>query len=167
MQLSASGRLTSVVRENIHSETYSILLRSLVEDCAEQARLFSAVDTMPTVKAKADWCLRWIESTDSDFGTRLVAFAVVEGIFFSSSFAAIFWIRSRGLMPALCQSNELIARDEGMHTAFACLLFHHLERKPAEHTITRMITEAVLLEHAFFEGGSQCLVVAFALTSAI
>ena len=139
-------------RENVHSETYSLLLRSLVNDEKEQVKLFSAIDTMPTVRAKADWCIRWIESVDCDFGTRLVAFAVVEGIFFSSSFASIFWTRSRGLMPALCQSNELIARDEGMHTAFACLLYHHLDQKPSDATVVRMMREAVQLEHAFFEG---------------
>lgn len=137
-----------------------MLLRTLVQDETEQARMFAAIETMPTVKAKADWCLRWIESPDSIFAVRLVAFAIVEGVFFSSSFAAIFWTRSRGLMPALCHSNELIARDEGMHTEFACLLFRHLVHKPAAELVYRMVDEAVQLEHAFFEGENERAVAA-------
>ncbi len=137
-------------RENIHSETYSMLLRALVADEAEQARLFAAIETLPAVKDKADWCLRWIDDAHASFAVRLVAFAIVEGVFFSSSFAAIFWIRSRGLMPALTQSNELIARDEGMHTSFACLLYDHLIDKPADSVVRQMVEEAVKLEHAFF-----------------
>ncbi len=139
-------------RENIHSETYAILIQELVTDAAEQNRLFSALTTMPVVKAKADWCLKWIDSTDADFATRLVAFAIVEGVFFSSSFAAIFWIRSRGLLPGLCMSNELIARDEGMHARFACLLTQHLHHKVTRDVVHDMLTEAVELEHRFFEG---------------
>ncbi|TFK81784.1 putative ribonucleoside-diphosphate reductase small chain B [Polyporus arcularius HHB13444] len=139
-----------IMMENIHSETYSMLLRALVDDESDQARLFSAIETMPAVKAKAEWCLRWIESADANFGTRLVAFAIVEGVFFSSSFAAIFWIRSRGLMPALTQSNELISRDEGMHTSFACLLYSHLVERPEDHLVRQMVREAVGLEHDFF-----------------
>ncbi len=123
-----------------------------MEDEIEHNKLFSAIDTIPAVKAKADWCIRWIESPDSSFATRLVAFAIVEGIFFSSSFAAIFWVRSRGLMPGLCQSNELIARDEGMHTSFACLLYHHLITRLDGDDVQRMVAEAVELEHAFFAG---------------
>lgn len=142
-------------RENIHSETYSLLLRALISDEKEQGRLFSAIDTIPAVKAKADWCLRWIQASDSTFATRLVAFAIVEGIFFSSSFAAIFWVRSRGLMPALTQSNELIARDEGMHMSFACLLYKHVRAKLAEEKVREMVGEAVDLEHEFFRG--ECL----------
>ncbi len=138
-------------RENVHSETYSMLLRALVVEEREQARLFCAIETMPAVKAKADWCMRWIESADSTFGTRLVAFAIVEGIFFSSSFAAIFWLRTRGLMPGLTQSNELIARDEGLHTSFACLLLTHLHQRPSAETVRRMIVQAVELEKDFFE----------------
>ena len=112
--------------------------------------MFSAIETMPAVRAKADWCLRWIDSPTVGFATRLVAFAIVEGVFFSSSFAAIFWLRSRGLMPALCQSNELIARDEGMHTVFACMLLRHLVEKPEEELIRQMMIEAVGLEQSFF-----------------
>ncbi len=139
-------------RENVHSETYAILIQELVSDASEQARLFSALETMPAVKAKADWCLKWINSTEAEFATRLVAFAIVEGVFFSSSFAAIFWIRSRGLLPGLCMSNELIARDEGMHARFACLLMRHMRKKAARDVVHHMLTEAVELEHRFFEG---------------
>ncbi|TFK89705.1 putative ribonucleoside-diphosphate reductase small chain B [Polyporus arcularius HHB13444] len=139
-----------IMMENIHSETYSMLLRALVADEAEQTRLFAAIETLPAVKDKADWCLRWIDDAHASFAVRLVAFAIVEGVFFSSSFAAIFWIRSRGLMPALTQSNELIARDEGMHTSFACLLYDHLIVKPADSVVRQMVEEAVKLEHAFF-----------------
>ncbi len=139
------------LRENIHSETYSLLLRSLIRDEQDRATLFSAIETMPAVKAKVDWCLRWIESPDVAFPIRLIAFAIVEGIFFSSSFAAIFWMRSRGLMPALSQSNELIARDEGMHTTFACILYRYIEVKPDRDVVTGMVAEAVALEHVFFE----------------
>ncbi|RDX52795.1 putative ribonucleoside-diphosphate reductase small chain B [Lentinus brumalis] len=140
-----------IMMENIHSETYSLLLRSLIRDEQDRATLFSAIETMPAVKAKADWCLRWIESPDVAFPIRLIAFAIVEGIFFSSSFAAIFWMRSRGLMPALSQSNELIARDEGMHTTFACILYRYIEVKPDRDVVTGMVAEAVALEHVFFE----------------
>ncbi|RPD53754.1 putative ribonucleoside-diphosphate reductase small chain B [Lentinus tigrinus ALCF2SS1-7] len=140
-----------MMMENVHSETYSMLLRALVDDESEQARLFSAIETMPTVKAKADWCIRWIESSSSSFAVRLVAFAIVEGIFFSSSFAAIFWVRSRGLLPALSQSNEFIARDEGLHTSFACLLYSHLHNGLTAEFITSMVMEAVDLEYNFFE----------------
>ncbi len=118
----------------------------------EQSRLFSALHTMPSVRAKADWCLRWINSTEANFATRLVAFAIVEGVFFSSSFAAIFWIRSRGILPGLCMSNELIARDEGMHARFACLLSGHLRKKASTDVVHSMLIEAVQLEHQFFEG---------------
>ena len=127
-----------------------MLLRALISDGGEQRHMFSAIETMPSVRAKAEWCLRWIESPSAGFATRLVAFAIVEGIFFSSSFAAIFWLRSRGLMPALCQSNELIARDEGMHTVFACMLFRHLAERPEEGLIREMVIEAVGLEQRFF-----------------
>ncbi len=129
-----------------------MLIQELVRDPTEQDRLFSALSTMPSVRAKADWCIRWIASPNEDFATRLVAFAIVEGVFFSSSFAAIFWIRSRGILPGLCMSNELIARDEGMHAAFACLLTSHILQKPSYEVVRAMMVEAVVLEHQFFEG---------------
>ncbi|RPD64417.1 putative ribonucleoside-diphosphate reductase small chain B [Lentinus tigrinus ALCF2SS1-7] len=139
-----------IMMENIHSEMYALLIQELVSDASEQERLFTALSTMPTVKAKAEWCMRWITSPTSDFGTRLTAFAIMEGVFFSSSFAAIFWFRSRGLLPGLCTSNELIARDEGMHTGFACLLLQYLGRTPSWDVVRAMMTEAVTLEKDFF-----------------
>ncbi|RDX47457.1 putative ribonucleoside-diphosphate reductase small chain B [Lentinus brumalis] len=139
-----------MMMENIHSETYAILIQELISDADEQGRLFSALETMPSVRAKADWCIRWM-SADAPFARRLVAFAIVEGVFFSSSFAAIFWMRSRGLLPGLCMSNELIARDEGMHARFACTLTRHLRNKASHEVVRNMVFEAVLLEHQFFE----------------
>ena len=130
---------------------YALLIRELISDVHEQDRLFAALSTMPAVTAKAEWCIRWIASSTTDFATRLAAFAIVEGVFFSSSFAAIFWFRSRGLLPGLCTSNELIARDEGMHTSFACLLWHHLDHRTPREVVELMIVEAVKLEQDFFE----------------
>ncbi|KAI0349448.1 putative ribonucleoside-diphosphate reductase small chain B [Trametes cingulata] len=139
-----------MMMENIHAETYSLFLLSLIRDPEEQRNLFRSILTVPAVKAKADWCLAWIENHGRPFATRLVAFAAVEGIFFSSSFAAIFWLKSRGLMPGLAQSNELISHDEGLHTSFACLLHQHLLEKAPRDTINTIIHEAVELEQAFF-----------------
>ncbi|ESK97535.1 ribonucleotide reductase small subunit [Moniliophthora roreri MCA 2997] len=138
-----------IMMENIHSETYSLLIDTYIKDARQREHLFDAVETIPCVKRKADWALRWISDTRSIFGERLVAFAAVEGIFFSGSFAAIFWMKKRGLMPGLTFSNELISRDEGMHTDFACLLFSHLKRRPHPDTVKRIITEAVKIEQEF------------------
>jgi ribonucleotide reductase beta subunit family protein with ferritin-like domain len=102
---------------------YSLLLETYIKDPAEKTRLFSAIETVPCVKKKAEWALKWIEAGDSSFAERLVAFAAVEGVFFSGSFCSIFWLKKRGLMPGLTFSNELISRDEGLHTDFACLLY--------------------------------------------
>nr|CAD1836616.1 unnamed protein product [Ananas comosus var. bracteatus] len=115
--------------ENIHSEMYSLLLETYIRDPLEKARLFRAVDTVPCVARKAAWALRWIQSPDASFAERLVAFACVEGVFFSGSFCAIFWLKKRGLMPGLTFSNELISRDEGLHCDFACLLYSLLRRR--------------------------------------
>ncbi|KAI0361332.1 putative ribonucleoside-diphosphate reductase small chain B [Trametes cingulata] len=139
-----------IMMENIHAETYSLLLLTLVRDPAEQRRLFQSIDTIPSIRAKANWCLEWIENHDMPFAVRLIAFAAVEGIFFSSSFAAIFWLKSRGLMPGLCHSNELISRDEGLHTNFACLLHRHLQQKAPEELVHVLIRQAVVLEQTFF-----------------
>ncbi|ESK81647.1 ribonucleotide reductase small subunit [Moniliophthora roreri MCA 2997] len=138
-----------IMMENIHSETYSLLIDTYIKDPRQREHLFDAVETIPCVKRKADWALRWISDKRSTFGERLVAFAAVEGIFFSGSFAAIFWMKKRGLMPGLTFSNELISRDEGMHTDFACLLFSHLKRRPHPDTVKRIITEAVKIEQEF------------------
>lgn len=138
-----------IMIENVHSETYSLLIDSYIRDLEEREYLFHAIDNIPCVKRKADWALHWISDKQSTFAERLIAFAAVEGIFFSGSFAAIFWIKKRGLMPGLTFSNELISRDEGLHTDFACLLFTHLKRRPHPQTILRIIAEAVEIEKDF------------------
>ncbi|KAF4602189.1 Ribonucleotide-diphosphate reductase (RNR), small subunit [Pleurotus pulmonarius] len=138
-----------IMMENIHSETYSLLIDTYIKDIAERDFLFDAIETIPCIKRKAEWALRWISDQKSTFAERLVAFAAVEGIFFSGSFASIFWLKKRGLMPGLTFSNELISRDEGMHTDFACLLFSHLRRRPHPDVVKRLITEAVSIEQEF------------------
>lgn len=138
-----------IMMENIHSETYSLLIDTYIKDSAQREYLFDAMETIPCVKRKADWALKWISDQRSTFGERLVAFAAVEGIFFSGSFASIFWLKKRGLMPGLTFSNELISRDEGMHTDFACLLFSHLKRRPHPDTVKCIITQAVVIEQEF------------------
>ncbi|KAF8222759.1 hypothetical protein L208DRAFT_1412967 [Tricholoma matsutake] len=138
-----------VMIENIHSETYSLLIDTYVKDPHQRTHLFEAIETIPCVKHKADWALKWIADEQSSFAERLIAFAAVEGIFFSGSFAAIFWLKKRGLMPGLTFSNELISRDEGMHTNFACLLFTHLRRRPHPDTVQAIISEAVEIEQEF------------------
>ncbi|PAV21192.1 ribonucleotide reductase small subunit [Pyrrhoderma noxium] len=138
-----------IMMENIHSETYSLLIDTYIKDPAEREYLFDAIDTIPCIKKKAEWALRWISDKRSSFAERLIAFAAVEGIFFSGSFASIFWLKKRGLMPGLTFSNELISRDEGMHTDFACLLFSHLRRRPHPETVEKIITEAVAIEQEF------------------
>ena len=134
--------------ENIHSETYSLLIDTYIKDNKEKARLFNAIDTMPFVKKKADWALRWID--EGSFAERLIAFAAVEGIFFSGSFCSIFWMKKRGLMPGLSFSNELISRDEGLHCDFACLLYNnHLVNKLDPELISGIIKDAVEIEKEF------------------
>jgi ribonucleoside-diphosphate reductase subunit M2 len=139
-------------RENIHSETYSLLIDTYIKDAARRSYLFEAIDTIPCIQKKASWALKWITDTRSTFAERLIAFAAVEGIFFSGSFASIFWLKKRGLMPGLTFSNELISRDEGLHTDFACLLFTHLRRRPHPDTIAKIIREAVKIEQEFLTG---------------
>ncbi|ODV78949.1 uncharacterized protein CANTADRAFT_26054 [Suhomyces tanzawaensis NRRL Y-17324] len=139
-----------IMMENIHSETYSLLIDTYIKDRKQADYLFNAIDNIPCIKKKADWALRWINDEDALFGERLVAFAAVEGIFFSGSFASIFWLKKRGLMPGLTFSNELICRDEGLHTDFACLLFSHLENRPNQEIVEKIITEAVKIEKEFF-----------------
>ena len=138
-----------IAMENIHSETYSLLLSTLVRDKTECHRLFRAIDTVPAVKGKADWALRWITSSRS-FAERLVAFAIVEGVFFSGAFCSIFWLKKRGLMPGLSFSNELISRDEGMHCDFAAMLYRdHLVHKLQPDVMEAIMREAVALETSF------------------
>lgn len=134
--------------ENIHSETYSLLIDTYVKDGQEKDHLFNAVETMDCVKKKADWALRWID--EGNFQERLIAFAAVEGIFFSGSFCSIFWLKKRGLMPGLSFSNELISRDEGLHCDFACLLYtNHTVNKLPEEKVIEIISDAVAIEKEF------------------
>ena len=134
--------------ENIHSETYSLLIDTLVKDKITKDKLFNAIDTMECVGKKANWALRWID--EGSFAERLVAFAAVEGIFFSGSFCSIFWLKKRGLLPGLTFSNELISRDEGLHCDFACLLYNnHIVNKLPEETVAAIIADAVTIEKEF------------------
>jgi len=138
-----------IMIENVHSETYSVLIDTYIRDPEEKLRLFHAVDNIPCVRNKAEWALKWITSS-SCFAERLIAFAAVEGIFFSGSFCSIFWLKKRGLMPGLTFSNELISRDEGLHCDFACLLYkEHIVNKLPEERILAIITEAVAIEVTF------------------
>ncbi|EPX71114.1 ribonucleotide reductase small subunit Suc22 [Schizosaccharomyces octosporus yFS286] len=139
-----------IMIENIHSETYSLLLDTYIRDPKEKERHFDAILTMGSITAKAKWAIRWINDPDSNYAIRLVAFAAVEGIFFSGSFASIFWLKKRGLMPGLTFSNELICRDEGLHTDFACLMFSHLKHRPGRKIVEAIIVEAVDIEKEYF-----------------
>jgi ribonucleoside-diphosphate reductase beta chain len=141
--------------EGIHSETYSLLIDTYVKDKEEQDHLFRAIDTIPCIKRKADWALTWIDSQDN-FAKRLVAFAAVEGIFFSGAFCAIFWLKQRGIMPGLTVSNEFIARDEGLHTDFACLLYSKLTNKLSKKEAHKIIREAVKIEKQFITKSLPC-----------
>jgi ribonucleoside-diphosphate reductase beta chain len=137
-----------IMMENIHSETYSLLIDTYIKDKEEQHKLFNAIETVPAIKKKAEWALRYIEK--GTFVERLIAFAAVEGIFFSGSFCSIFWLKKRGLMPGLTFSNELISRDEGMHCDFACHLFnHHIENKLSHKQIRDIICGALEIEKEF------------------
>lgn len=170
-----------IMMENIHSETYSLLIDTYIKEQKQRTYLFDAIDTsepsliitrsmpppfsiiptnpsspVPCIRRKADWALKWISDTSSTFAQRLVAFAAVEGIFFSGSFASIFWLKKRGLMPGLTFSNELISRDEGLHTDFACLLFSHLNNRPSKQAVQDVITEAVAIEQEFLTEALPC-----------
>ena len=137
-----------IMMENIHSETYSLLIDTYIKDAKEKDYLFNAIENMDCVRKKADWALRWIDN--GSFQERLIAFAAVEGIFFSGSFCSIFWLKKRGLMPGLTFSNELISRDEGMHCDFACLLYNaHVNNKLPEDMLTSIIADAVSIEKEF------------------
>lgn len=133
--------------ENIHSEMYSLLLDTYIKDEAQRDHLFRAIETIPAITKKAKWALRWIDQ--GSFADRIVAFACVEGIFFSGSFCAIFWLKKRGIMPGLTFSNELISRDEGLHRDFACMMFGMLTHKPSPDVVLRIVEEAVALEQEF------------------
>ncbi|XP_026382044.1 ribonucleoside-diphosphate reductase small chain [Papaver somniferum] len=144
--------------ENIHSEMYSLLLESYIKDSNEKNRLFRAIETVPCVKRKADWALKWIDGSET-FAERIIAFACVEGIFFSGSFCAIFWLKKRGLMPGLTFSNELISRDEGLHCDFACMLYGLLKQKLSEEKVKGIIADAVVIEREFVCDALPCALV--------
>ncbi len=145
-----------IAMENIHSITYSTLIDTYITDKQEKMKLFNALNEFPCIKKKADWAIKWINDKKSSFATRLVAFAVVEGIFFSGAFCSIFWLKKRGLMPGLCFSNELISRDEALHTEFAVLLHNKLERPLRKQKIEEIIKEAVEIEVEFINEALSC-----------
>ena len=142
--------------ENVHSETYSLLIDTYVKDPTEKTRLLNAIDTIPAVGNKAKWALRWISNDKASFAVRLIAFAVVEGVFFSGSFCAIYWLKKRGLMPGLTFSNELISRDEGMHTDFAVLLYSKINNKVPKDIVYEIFKEAVSIEKTFINESIPC-----------
>ena len=145
-----------IMMENVHSETYSLLIDTLVKEEREKTKLFDAINNFPCIKKKADWSIKWINDKRSSFATRLVAFACVEGIFFSGAFCSIYWLKKRGIMPGLTFSNELISRDEGMHTDFAVLLFSKLHKKPKRAKILEIFKEAVKIEKEFICEALPC-----------
>ena len=145
-----------IMMENVHSETYSLLIDTLVKEEREKTKLFEAINNYPCIKKKADWAIKWINDKRSSFATRLIAFACVEGIFFSGAFCSIYWLKKRGIMPGLTFSNELISRDEGMHTDFAVLLFSKLEKKPKRAKILEIFKEAVSIEKEFICEALPC-----------
>ena len=145
-----------IAMENIHSETYSLLIDSYVKDENEKTRLFQAIENFPCIQKKADWAIHWMNDKSSDFATRLVAFACVEGIFFSGAFCSIFWLKKRGLMPGLTFSNEFISRDEALHTEFAVLLYNKLNAPLNQSLIHKIISEAVEIETEFICDALPC-----------
>jgi ribonucleoside-diphosphate reductase subunit M2 len=142
--------------ENIHSETYSLLIETYIKDKEEKHKLFNAISNYPCIKKKSDWAQKWIHDNRSSFATRLVAFACVEGIFFSGAFCSIFWLKKRGLMPGLTFSNELISRDEALHCEFAVLLYSKLVKKMDKSRIHEIIKEAVEIETEFICDALPC-----------
>jgi ribonucleoside-diphosphate reductase beta chain len=142
--------------EAIHSETYSLLIDTYISDKKEKQDILCAIQTIPAVKKKADWALQWIDSKEANFATRLLAFACVEGIFFSGAFCAIFWLKQRGIMPGLTLSNEFIARDEGLHTEFACLLYSKIVNRLPKQQVHKMFREAVKIEKHFITKALPC-----------
>jgi ribonucleoside-diphosphate reductase subunit M2 len=145
-----------IAMENVHSETYSLLIDTYIRDESEKTRLFNAIENYPCIAKKANWAKKWIGDNRSSFASRLVAFAAIEGIFFSSSFASIYWIKKRGLMPGLTFSNELISRDEALHTEFAVLLYRKLVKKLNKKRIYEIIQEAVEIEKEFITEAIPC-----------
>ncbi len=142
--------------ETVHSETYSLLIDTYIKDEIEKKRLLNAVETIPCIKKKADWAMKWINSTDDNFATRLIAFACIEGIFFSGAFCSIYWLKERGIMHGLTFSNELISRDESLHTEFAILLYSHIVNKLSEEKVHEIIKDAVTIEKEFIIESLPC-----------
>ena len=142
--------------EAIHSETYSLLIDTYIADKKEKQHLLEGSTTIPAIKKKADWALQWLDAKNADFATRLIAFAAVEGIFFSGAFCSIFWLKKRGLMPGLTTSNEFIARDEGMHTDFACLMYSKIKHRLSKTKATKIIKDAVKIEKNFITKALPC-----------
>jgi len=145
-----------IAMENIHSETYSLLIETYINDKLEKDKLFNALDHFPCIKKKSDWAQKWIKDNRSGFATRLVAFACVEGVFFSGAFSSIFWLKKRGLLPGLTFSNELISRDEALHTEFAVLLYDKMENKLKKSKVHEIIREAVEIETEFICDALPC-----------
>ncbi len=145
-----------LMMENIHSETYSLLIDTYIKNQDEKMKLFRAIDNFECIKKKADWAIKWINDKRSSFATRLIAFACIEGIFFSGSFCAIYWLKKRGIMPGLTFSNELISRDEGMHTDYAVCLFHKLLKKPKKQKVHDLMKDAVNIEKEFICDALPC-----------
>jgi len=145
-----------IAMENIHSETYSLLIDTYIKDREEKSMLFNALNNYPCIKKKADWAIKWIQDKRSSFATRLIAFACIEGIFFSGAFCSIFWLKKRGLMPGLTFSNELISRDEALHTEFAVLLYNKLNKKLNKSKVLEIIKDAVEIEKEFICDALPC-----------
>jgi len=145
-----------IAMENIHSETYSLLIETYIKDSDEKSRLFNAINVFPCIKKKSDWAQKWIHDNRSSFATRLVAFACVEGIFFSGAFCSIYWMKKRGLMPGLTFSNELISRDEALHCEFAILMYSKLVKKMSKAKFNELIKEAVEIETEFICEALPC-----------
>jgi len=148
-----------IFNENVHSETYSLLIDTYIKDNEEKMRIFNSIENIPCVAKKAKWAYKWIENKEVNFATRLIAFAIVEGIFFSGSFCAIYWLKKRGLMPGLTFSNELISKDEGMHCHFACLLYSYIKHKIKPEIIQEIIQEAVEIEKEFITDSIPCALI--------
>jgi ribonucleotide reductase beta subunit family protein with ferritin-like domain len=142
--------------EDVHGETYSLLIDTYIKDSSEKDHLFNAIETIPCVKKKADWAMKWIMDKESSFSQRLVAFAIVEGIFFSGSFCAIYWIKKRGLMPGLTSANEFIARDEGMHTETACVLYKLINERISQAKMYEILDDAIKIEKEFITESLPC-----------
>ena len=148
-----------IFNESVHSETYSLLIDTYIKDNDEKIKIFNSIEHIPCVAQKAKWAQKWINNKNVSFATRLLAFAIVEGVFFSGSFCAIYWLKKRGLMPGLTFSNELISRDEGIHCEFACLLYSYINNKLSEEMVQEIFKEAVEIEKEFITQSISCAMI--------